>query len=244
MSNVVLIIIMALSQVLGLGGDVDSRLEKALKGELGDRVQAVEVEAHINKGSLLVKGKIAAIDFRLEGLYVKPVRIEEAYFIVKDIRIRAEKVLLGKAEDSIRSIGDISLRFSFLPNDLSHALDLQSELIDEPEVIIEKGQVVIRGRYALGPLSLPFEVQGYFSYEGGSKIYYRISRVRMAGLGFPAGLKKKLESELNPIFDLGEFHAKRRDEFKRCEEMLGRELKVVITHIVVEKDRIIVTGSI
>jgi|GEM_PF-2167137 len=244
MSNIILIIIMALSQVLGPGGDVDSRLEKVLKGELGDRVQAVEVESHINKGSLLVKGKIAAIDFRLEGLYVKPVRIEEAYFIVKDIRIRADKVLLGKADGSIRSLGDISLRFTFLPNDLSHALDVQSELISEPEIVIENGQVVIRGRYALGPLSMPFEVQGYFSYEGGSKIYYRISRVRVAGLGFPAGLKKKLEAELNPVFDLGEFHKKRRDEFKRCEEMLGRELRVVVTHIVVEKARIIVTGSI
>jgi len=244
MSNVVLIIIMALSQVLGLGGDVDSRLERALKGELKDRVQAVDVESHINEGSLLVKGKIAAIDFRLEGLYVKPVRIEEAYFIVKDVRIRAEKVLLGKAEDSIRSIGEITLRFTFLPGDLSHALNVQSELIDDPEVIIEKGQVVIRGRYALGPLSMPFEVQGRFSYEGGSKIYYRISRVRVAGLGFPAGLKKRLETELNPVFDLGEFHEKRREEFKSCEKMLGRELKVVITHIMVEEDRIIVTGSI
>ena len=244
MSNVVLIIIMALAQVLGLGGDVDSRLENALKEELGMRVQAVEVESHINKGSLLVKGKIAAIDFRLEGLYVKPVRIEEAHFIVKDVRIRAEKVLLGKAEDSIRSIGDITLRFTFLPGDLSHALNVQSELIDEPEVIIEKGQVVIRGRYALGPLSMPFEVQGRFSYEGGSKIYYRISRVRVAGLGFPAGLKKRLETELNPVFDLGEFHEKRREEFKSCEKMLGRELKVVITHIMLEEDRIIVTGSI
>ena len=244
MSNVILIIIMALSQVLGLGGDVDSRLEKALKDELGDRVHTVEVESHINKGSLLVKGKIAAIDFKLEGLYVKPVRIEEAYFIVKDIRIRAEKVLLGKAEDSIRSIGDVSLRFTFLPGDLSHALDIQSDLIDEPEIVIEKGQVVIRGRYALGPLSVPFVVQGRFSYEGGSKIYYRISRVRVAGLGFPSGLKKKLESELNPVFDLGEFHEKRREEFKHCEEMLGRKLEVVITHIVVKEDRIIVTGSI
>lgn len=244
MSNVILVIIMALSQVFGLGGNVDSRLEKALKDELGERVQAVEVESHINKGSLLVKGKIAAIDFRLNGLYVKPVRIEEAYFIVKDVRIRAEKVLLGKAEDSIRSIGDITLRFTFLPGDLSHALDVQSELIDEPEVITEKGQVVMRGRYALGLLSVPFEVQGYFSYEGGSKVYYRINRGRVASVGLPSGLKMRLENELNPIFDLGEFHEKRREELKRCEEMLGRELKVAITHIIVEEDRIIVTGSI
>jgi len=244
MSNVILVIIIALSQVIGLGGDVDSRLENALKDELGERVQAVEVESHINKGSLLMKGKIAAIDFRLEGLYVKPVRIEEARFVVKDVRIRQEKVLLGKVEDCIRSIGDIAIRFTFLPDDLSQALEIKSELIDEPEVIAEKGQVIMRGRYRWGPLSLPFEVYGYLSYEGGSKIYYRISRVRMAGLGFPAGLKKKLEAELNPIFDLGEFNEKRRKEFKRCEGMLGRELKVVITHIVVKEDRIIVTGSI
>ncbi len=244
MSNIILVIIMALSQVLGLGSDIDSRLEEAIKNELGERVQHVEVETHINTGSLLVKGKIAAIDFKLEGLYVKPVRIEEASFIVKNIKIRADKVLLGKSKGCVRSIGEVGLRFSFLPGDLSRALEAQSESIEEAELLISSGQVLIRGRYLWGPLSLPFEVQGYFSFEGGSKIFYRITRVRVSGLGIPAVLKNKLENELNPVFDLGEFHEKRRDDFKRCEDMLGRELKVKITNILVVEDRVIVVGSI
>ncbi|OGK08899.1 MAG: hypothetical protein A2Y63_06125 [Candidatus Riflebacteria bacterium RBG_13_59_9] len=246
MSNVILVIIMVLADILGLGpgADIDARIEDALKAELGKKVQAVQVETHINKGSLLTKGKIAAIDFTLEGLWVKPVRIEEAYFNVEDIRINASKVLLGKSDSCLRSIGDISFRFTFLPQDLARALELRSENIREPEIALAGGQLVISGKYLLGPISTPFEVEGYLSYEGGSRIYYRINAVRVAGLGLPATFRKMIEDELNPLFDLGEFHEKRREEFERNEKMVGRSLKVEVKHIVVGDDRIVITGSV
>jgi len=246
MSNVILVIIMVLAEVLGLssGADLNRRIEEALKAELGTKVKEVKVETHINKGSLLTKGKIAAIDFTLNSLWVKPLRIEEAYFNVKDVRIDAGKVLFGKGEQSLRSIGEVTFRFTLLPQDLGRALEQENERIREAEVALESGQVVISGRYKLGPIAPPFQVVGHLTYEGGSQIYYRIQRVRVAGLGLPASFRKKLEDELNPVFDLNEFHEKRREDFARNEELVGRPLKLKVRHILVQDDAIVITGEI
>jgi hypothetical protein len=244
MTNIILAIMLVIAQALGLGGDIDSKLEQALKNELGQKVEKVEVQSHINKGSLAAKGKIAQIDFNLTGLWMKPVRVETSKFEVKDIRINSAKVIAGKAERSIKSIGPVDFRMEFLPKDLARALELDSEKIRKPEVTLESGAVTIRGKYAMGIISVPFEVTGYLTYEGGSRIFYRISKARLVGVGLPGGIKQAIESELNPIFDLEKFQENKKDEFEENEKLIGRKLELVIRHVLVVSDRIIITGSI
>ena len=244
MTNIILAIILVLSQALGIGGDVDRKIEQAMKAELGKKVEEVRVKTYINEGALLAKGKISAIDFDLKGLWMKPVRVEGAQFQVKDIRVDSGKILSGKAERSIRSIGDIIFRLDFLPRDLTRALELDSPNIKDPQVSIEGGMVVIAGKYPMGPIAVPFQVKGYLTYEGGSRIYYRIQQARIIGIGLPGGIKQSIENELNPIFDLDKFAEKKREDFEACEDLIGRKLELVIRQVIASGNRIIITGSI
>lgn len=244
MTNIILAILLVLSQALGIGGDVDAKIEQAMKAELGKKVEEVKVKSHINEGALMAKGKIAAIDFDLKGLWMKPVRVEGAQFQVKDIRVDSTKMLTGKAEKCIRSIGDITFRFDFLPKDLTRALKLDSPNIKDPKVSIEGGMVVIEGKYPVGPVAVPFVVKGYLTYEGGSRIYYRIQHAKIVGVGLPGGIKQSIENELNPIFDLDKFEENKKEDFEICEELIGRRLKLVIRQVIASGNRIIITGSI
>jgi hypothetical protein len=244
MTNIILAILLVLSQALGIGGDVDSKIEQAMKAELGQKIEDVKVDSHINNGALMTKGKIAAIDFDLKGLWMKPVRVEGAQFQVKDIRVDSSKILTGKAEKCIRSIGDITFRFDFLPKDLTRALKLDSPNIKDPKVNIEGGMVVIEGKYPVGPIAVPFIVKGFLTYEGGSRIYYRIQNAKLVGIGLPGGIKQSIEDELNPIFDLDKFEENKKDDFDACEELIGRRLELVIRQVIASGNRIIITGSI
>lgn len=233
-----------LAEVFAPGANVDARLEKALTAELGDKVRKVSVDTHINKGSLLTKGKIAAIDLTLDKLWVEPVLIDEAYFNIGDVRLNTGKVLTGNTGRCVRSVGDIRFRFTFRPDDLARALELSSDSIIDPKVRTEQSSVVISGRYAFGILNPSFEVEGYLTFEGGSRIYYRVQKVRLAGLGMPGSIERLLEDEMNPLFDLDKFHEKRKDEFAENEKMVGRKLKLKISHIIVGDGKVVVTGSI
>ncbi len=244
MTNIILAIILVLSQALGIGGDIDRKIEQAIKADLGKKVEDVRVKSYINEGSLLTKGKIAAINIDLKGLWMKPVRVEGAQFEVKDIRVDSGKILIGKAEHGIRSIGDIIFRFDFLPRDLTRALELDTPNIIEPQVSIESGMVVIAGKYPMGPVAVPFKVKGYLTYEGGSRIYYRIHQARIVGIGLPSGIKQSIENELNPIFDLDKFAENKREDFEACESLIGRKLELVIRQVIASGNRIIISGSI
>jgi len=244
MTNIILVFMLILARVFAPGANVDEMLEKALTAELGEKVRKVSVETHINKGSLLTKGKIASIDLTLSELWVKPVLIDEAYFNIKDIRLNTGSVLTGDTKKCVRSVGDIKFRFTFRPEDLARALELSSERILEPRVRIEHSTVIISGKYAFGFLRPSFEVEGYLTFEGGSRIYYRVGKVRLAGLGMPGRIEKLLEDEMNPLFDLDKFHKKRREEFAENAKIVGRELRLRINHIIVHDDKVIATGSI
>jgi hypothetical protein len=244
MTNIIVAIFMVIAQAIGLGGDINAKLEQAVKAELGQKVEAVDVETHINKGSLISKGKIAQIDLELTGLWMKPVRVERSKFELKDIRISTAKVVTGKAKRSINSVGDVNFRMEFLPKDLSRAIELDSDKIRDPKITLKSSAVIISGKYPVGMMSVPFEVEGYLTYEGGSRIFYRISRAKVVGLGLPGGVKQSIENELNPIFDIDKFEANKRDELEKNEKLIGRKLDLVIRNILVTSDRIIITGSI
>ena len=244
MTNIILVFLLILAEVFTPGANVDARLEKALKAELGDKVKQVTVETHINKGSLLTKGKIASVDLTLDQLWVEPVMVDRAYFNISDVRLNTGKVLAGNAEKSVRSVGDIAFRFTFGPDDLADALAASSDNILDPEVRLEYGTVVISGRYAFGILKPSFEVVGYLTFEGGSRIYYRVMKVRLGGLGMPGRIEKLLEDEMNPLFDLDKFHEKRKDELAENAKMVGRELKLKISRIIVGDKDITVTGTV
>jgi hypothetical protein len=244
MTNIILVFMLILAEVFTPGANVDEMLEKALQAELGDKVKNVSVETHINKGSLLTKGKIAAIDLTLDKLWVKPVLIDEAYFNITDVRLDTGNVLTGKAKKCVRSVGDIKFRFTFRPDDLARALELSSDNIINPKVRTEQSVVIISGKYAFGILKPSFEVEGYLTFEGGSRIYYRVQKVRLAGLGMPGRIEKLLENEMNPLFDLEKFHEKRKKEFEKNEKIVGRELRLKIGHIIVSDGKIVTTGSI
>jgi hypothetical protein len=244
MTNIIVAIFMVIAQAIGLGGDINAKLEQAVKAELGDKVEAVEVETHINKGSLISKGKIAQIDLNLTGLWMKPVRVETSKYEIKDIRIDTTKAVTGNAKRSIRSVGEVNFRMEFLPKDLSRAIELDSAKIRNPKISLNSGAVTISGRYPVGIMSVPFEVEGYLTYDGGSRIYYRIDRAKLVGIGLPGGMKQSIEDELNPIFDIDKFEANKRDELEINEKLIGRKLELVIRHVIVAADRIILTGSI
>jgi len=231
------------SVLVGGESGLESKLESALKQELGEKVKKVEVQVHQNPGSFILKGKIASIDFIFDDLYVKPVLMDEVTFNVKDVRVDILKsALTGDAK--IKKVGDISYGFTVKENELAKALENETKAISDAKVKISDGMLVLSGKYRFGFLAIPFSVAGVPDFEDNRRLVYRVTEVRFVGMKLPKRIETLIEEEINPIFDIEEFYEKKSDEWKLNEEMLGRDLKLTVTSISAEKGRIVVTGTV
>ncbi len=243
MRKLITLIISVLGTVISGGGNLEGKVEEALKNELGERVKDVRVEVHSNPGSLLINGKIASMDFTFDEFYVEPVLMDEVVFSVKDVRVNLLKSAIS-GEAKIKKVGDITYRFIVRQNDLAEGLHAKVSNILDPQVTIKGGQIEISGKYQLGIIKVPFTVSGYVSYENKKTLNYRITEVRFVGVKVPAAIDRILEREINPLFDLEEFFKEKGGEWKMNEEMLGRKLNLTVRHILASEGKITVTGSI
>ncbi len=243
MTKLIALIIGILGGILIGGGNLEKKVAEALQDELGDKVKGVKVEVHSNPGSFLLRGKIASMDFTFDEFYVEPVVMDEVYFNVKDIRVNLVRSAIA-GETRIKSVGEITYRFKVREKDLANGLAKKASSISYPSVEIEGGKIILSGKYRFGFLKVPFEVEGYPSFENKTSLNYRITAVRFVGIKLPTAIDKLLEREINPIFDLDTFYKKKGEEWKVNEEMLGRKLNLTIRHIIARNGVITVTGSI
>jgi len=242
MNRIILLVLLSIAQVFNPGVDASHDLEAALKAELGDKLDVVQVEMEVPTGAFLEHNRINEVEVAFDGLYIKPMMLRRA-------QIKIEGVQLDDSEpaktgiERVKSVGTISYELVVQADDLARALAEKSKTIKNPRITIDDGIATLSGSLKFGFIKTPFEVSGRPTFEKHSQIVYRVTEVKFVGIPLPGSLKQLIEDDINPIFDLDEFYEKKKEDLAQTEKMLHRPLKFVIKSLVAEDNRLVLSGT-
>ncbi|MEP0814816.1 MAG: hypothetical protein HRF49_09170 [bacterium] len=244
MTNLVLIILVALVKALGGGGLVEKEVAKAVEQALGDKVKGVNVQISADPATFVAKGKIKGIVFILEDFDVDPIVIETTKISIDGLKMNTKDAILGK-DAKIKEIGPASWELVIGVNQLTAAVREKAPLIESPYFRTVGNQLEFTGSYRLNKyISVPFKARGRLRAVSGKRVMLDLTHMDVSGLGIPSGIKGMVEKEVNPLLDVDKLMAGKREEIAAYEMTLNRELNPFIDEITIGDGKIVGTGTI
>jgi hypothetical protein len=231
MADLIAVLIAALAQLLGAGGDAQI---------LGVRMAALIVEAKpvpLSEAAVEAEGVGASgvelLSMKFTDLLLDPLEIDATTIDVSGISVAPAGVSLEGIEFS----AEIS------EADLTSALRKHTTALDDARIHITKQALELSGTYPLFGLRLPYRVAGTLSVKDDTRLMFNIDSSGMGAVRSPAALNSLIEREINPVYDLAEFAARSKDDIELAREQLDYEFNLEIVSITLGQGHIIVAGT-
>jgi len=231
MADLIAVLIAALSQLLGAGGDAallgermtDLLLESRPVPMAGAQVMAEGVTA----------GGVELLAMEFTDLLLEPLEIDETAIEVHGISVSTSGVGL----DGLRFTAKIG------QDDLTEALHQHTQALSDAKLRITKQALELSGTYPLLGLRLPYRVAGTLSVQDDTQLVFNIDSSGMGAVRSPAALNRLIEREINPVYDLAEFAARSKEDIANAREQLDYEFKLEVATISLDEGHIIVAGK-
>jgi hypothetical protein len=222
MSNLVLLILLSIANLLQGGNSLDRRIADDVKTKLGDRVGVVKAHVVRNQTRFLAKGQIDKVELSMTDLLVKPVRFTRASFEIEKLRINSLSTMINRTP-KIDSIGDITWRAEITDGELSRALAKQTKRVSDPVFTLAPRGLKLEANYRLSIVPIPFSIEGRLALSGGKTIILKLDRATLVGIGLPQFVVAKIEKEFNPIINVDKLKVTKANEVKEAENMTNRK---------------------
>jgi len=223
MSNLVLLILLSIVNLLQGGNSLDKRIADDVKTKLGDRVGTVSAHVVKNQARFIAKGQIDKIEIDMTNLFVNPITFTYASFDIEKLRINSLGTLVKRAP-KIESIGDITWKAEITEGELSRALAKQTKRVSNPVFTLTPAGLKLQANYQLSVLPIPFSVEGRLRIGSGKTIILKLDRATLIGVGLPAFIVARIEQEFNPIINVNKLKVTKGEEVKEAENVTNRKL--------------------
>ncbi|MCD6119844.1 hypothetical protein J7K50_08425 [bacterium] len=244
MTNLILIILLALVKAVGGGGIAEKEVSIAVQEALGEKVAAVHVNIDANPATFVAKGKISKLEFTLERFNVKPIVIEETLIVINGLKMNASDVLLGR-KAVIKYVGPTEWKLTIGVEQLTAAVLDSAPAIENPYFRTVGKSIEFTGNYRLNKyMAVPFRAKGRLKIQNGTRVVLRLTDFNVIGIGAPARLIYMIEDAVNPLLDVDKLMEGKKEDIALYELTLNRELDPRIDSIKVLKGKIIGTGTI
>ncbi|NLC59314.1 MAG: DUF2993 domain-containing protein [Armatimonadetes bacterium] len=222
-SSVALALLLLFGAVAGCNtGVVERSAEKRLRDRLPQIIgPAASYRVDIRAGSDLsvVQGRLREV--RIEG---EQVRVG-GQWPVDQLLVLLERVRINLEQETLEEVGSARFQATIRPATLIDYLEEDQESLRDVRIHLERGRLVITGRYLLVRVWTPFRVAGTLELLGKEQLGFKPLRASAAGIPVPERVVRYLEEQLNPVLDVSR-------------ALLPMEL----TSVVIRPDGVIVTG--
>jgi hypothetical protein len=245
MTNVILIILFAVLDLFGSGGDLNQKVAESLKSQLGEKVGDVKADVKEATGTRFTSQRtVSSIDLTMTSLYAKPVTFSTASIHVEDMSIGYRQTPTGR-QPRIDGVGKMVWHAEITQEEMSKALSSQSHNVRSPEFRFTPNGVSLDGLFKLGPLQLPFSVGGTLVLsEDKKRIDLSLDRASFVGLGLSRPTLDKIQQDFNPIIDIDKLGEKKAEQIAEAEKLTSRKLNPLITKIVMGDGVLTADGSV
>jgi len=244
MTNLILIILLALANAFGGTGLAEKEVAKAVKEGLGDKVKSVEVKIETDPVTFVHKGKIKKLVFTLRRFDVDPIVIDETVITINGLKMNASEAILGKPA-VIKDLGPVDWYLKIGVEQLTAAVLDKAPQIEAPYFRTLGGEIEFSGNYRLNKyMSVPFKARGMLSSPDQVTVNLMLNKFNVTGIGVPAKLRLWVEDAVNPLLDVNKLMEGKREDIEAYEFTLSRKLDPKITQIVVGDGKIEGKGTI
>lgn len=196
--------------------------------------QPVPLKAVHAEATLSLNGELNSLVFKLDGLVLDPLKIEHASIMVEGIEIDPQ----GKV-----SLGSIDWTVEINDADLTAALQKHTGSITQAVISSSKQGLIVEGSYKLWRLRIPFSLEGQLVVENQTNLVFELDSSGIGKLKLPLKLNKLLEQEINPVYDLGQFSSRSKEDLDQAKAQLNYEFYLLVEKIAPQKGKIVVNGS-
>ncbi len=244
MTNLILIILLAIVNAFGGTGVAEKEVAKAVKDGLGGKVESVKVQIDSDPITLINKGKIEKLVFSLKRFDVKPIVIDETVITINGLKLNASDALIGKPA-VIKEIGKTDWKLRIGIEQLTAAVRDKSPQIEQPFFRTINDEIEFSGSYRLNRyMTVPFKARGRLSIVDNKRVNLLLTKFEVTGIGVPAKLRSWVEDSVNPLLDVDKLMNDKRAEIEEYEFVLNRRLDPRVDTITVLKGKIEGTGTI
>jgi hypothetical protein len=244
MTNLILIILLAIVNTFGGTGVAEKEVARAIKDNLGTKIESVKGQIDTDPITLINKGKIEKLVFTLKRFDVKPIVIEETVITINGLKLNASDALIGKPA-VIKEIGRTDWKLRIGVEQLTVAVLDKSPQIEQPFFRTVGEEIEFMGNYRLNKyMAVPFVARGRLSIQDGKRVNLLLTKFEVTGIGVPAKLRSWVEDSVNPLIDVDKLMADKRADIEEYEFALNRQLDPRIDSITVLKGKIEGKGTI
>lgn len=193
----VLIMVICFAWALaGCAGDIiNSKVENKIKESLPKLIgpaKSYDVEVR-GPHSKMIKGHIKKLVIHGKDVWMLP------DLCVDKLEVRMADVKADRKKSALKSVGETSFDAVISEKSLNEYID--SIRTDKPDVKLLKGKMNVHGRPKAWVFSANVDITGSLMPKG-SKLYFQIDRLTVAGLKSPDIAIRLLEDWINPVLDL------------------------------------------
>ncbi len=244
MTNLILIILLAIVKAVGGEGIAEKEVAKAVQESLGDRVQAVQVQIDANPATFVAKGKVKRVKFTLDKFKVDPIVIEKTEIDIDGLKINSKEAILGKPA-KINEIGPAAWSLVIGVEQLTAAVRKTSPQIETPFFRTVGQDIEFTGKYRLNKYMAPsFKAIGRMRIQDKKRVNLRLHTFEISGLGVPDQIKTMVEDSVNPLLDVDKLMKGKREDIAMYELALSRELNPQIESVSISGGKIHGNGTI
>jgi hypothetical protein len=233
MADLIALLMLTLSAQLKPGASetqIEAKIAALVKQEQPAPHEGIKVDA----SGVSAKG-CSSITFSFDGLLLDPVLLKSADITVSEVK---------KGTDGKLSIAGIEWSADIGEQELTAALQQKVEKFKETTIDINPAGLTLSGRYPLlFGATVSYSVSGEVIVEDETLLMFYIDKSKVSGVGLPKGLNKKIEKEVNPVYDLAKFRAKSEKEIRLAKEQLSYDFNLLIVTITPQDGHIIVSGT-
>lgn len=180
---------------------IEWSIERRLKSQLPSLIGPAEsYHVAIQGGSRLslADGRLRAV--QITGQHV----LVGGQWPVDRLQILLEEVHVNVRQRRIEKVEASHFQARLSPSTFRRYIALEAALqnVRDAQVLLKEGRVVLRGRYYLARVWVPFEIWGSLFVQDRTSIGFRSEQARAGTLPVPQVLLHAIERRLNPVFNV------------------------------------------
>lgn len=204
-SGVWLLVLLSLAAALAAAGCNTGVAERTAEGQLRRRLPEIIGPAESYRVDIRAASDLSVMEGRLRTVTIEGKRVRVGYaWTVDHLLVVLDKVRVDVEKETLRSVGAARFQATIRPATLVRYLEDDEESLRDANILLEDGKLTITGRYLLMGLWTSFRVSGTLDLLDNSRIGFRTSGARAAGLPVPARIIRHLEQRLNPVLDVSQ----------------------------------------